>query len=89
MAWAHVPGLAPSASAVVEGDILLAGGYNQTGFLDLVERIDPQTGQSAIHRRCTIARSWFALAPTTSHAIRLALGGETSARVLYWRSRNR
>ena len=61
----------------VEGtDLLIAGGYNQTGFLDLVERIDPRTGRICHPPPLTVARAWFgaALAADTL----LLLGGETT-----------
>ena len=49
---------------------------HQTGFLDLVERIDPRTGQICYPPPLTIARAWFgtALAADTL----LLLGGETA-----------
>lgn len=66
-----------AATAVVDGAILLVGGYNQTGFLGLVERLDPHTGQLCHPLPLQTPRSWFAVAATTVGL--LALGGETAA----------
>ncbi len=70
--WAGAVAL-PAAEG---NDLLIAGGYNQTGFLNLVERIDPRTGQICHPPPLTIARAWFgtALAADTL----LLLGGETA-----------
>jgi N-acetylneuraminic acid mutarotase len=69
--WAGAVAL-PGAAGT---DLLIAGGYNQTGFLDLVERIDPRTGQICHPPPLTVARAWFGAVPTAETL--LLMGGET------------
>lgn len=69
--WAAATGLADASALVI------AGGYNLNGFLDLVERVDVATGEVCQPPSLTTARAWFALTPAASRL--LALGGETPA----------
>jgi len=65
-----------TAAAVVGGRIILSGGYNHSGFLGLVESIDPRTGSVCRPAALHTPRAWLAAVPFNSGV--LTLGGEDS-----------
>lgn len=65
------------AAEAFEGDLIIAGGYDRTGPLALVERIHLQTGKVCHPMPLAIPRAWLALA-TLNRKI-TAIGGETTS----------
>jgi kelch-like protein 1/4/5 len=63
-----------AAAAVVSGRIILSGGYNRSGFLGLVESIDPNTGSVCWPPALRTPRAWLAAVPFGNGV--LAMGGE-------------
>ena len=78
--WPLTPRTWLAATALEEpsrGAVVIAGGYNLDGFLNLVERVDVATGKVCRVSPLTTGRAWFAAVPTAVGL--LALGGETAA----------
>lgn len=77
--WQLTPRTWAAATALEEsraGAIVIAGGYNLDGFLDLVERVEVATGAVCRPAPLMMGRAWFAAVPTTTGL--WALGGETA-----------
>ncbi|MEZ4614578.1 MAG: kelch repeat-containing protein [Caldilineaceae bacterium] len=77
--WSLTPRTWAAATAFAAGNdeiIVIAGGYNLEGVLDLVERVDITTGHVCHPPPLPMGRAWFAVVPTTSGL--LAVGGETA-----------
>jgi hypothetical protein len=60
----------------VDGHIILSGGYNRSGFLGLVESIEPHTGSVCHPAELHTPRAWLAAVPLNSGV--LTMGGENS-----------
>lgn len=77
--WSLIPRTWAAATAFEadkDGIIVIAGGYNLNGVLDLVERVEITTGHLCHPPPLAMGRAWFAAVPTASGL--LAMGGETA-----------
>lgn len=68
-----------AAAVVTDGAIVVIGGYDRTGVLGLVERIDPATGATCYPAELRVPRSWLAAVPVMGGV--LTLGGEEATHI--------
>jgi N-acetylneuraminic acid mutarotase len=73
MNWAITP-RTWAAAVNFENEFILIGGYNREGFLNLVERISPDTGRICYPPPLPTARAWLAAVVVQDRI--LTLGGE-------------